>query len=101
MSYKAVIPISEDLTITIEGSRWPTSTENLKEPKMSKREKAKSAAKRILGDECFQAMMNSRISVPQILDSAGLKAFMENLSGSHIEDLREGLNVLHKTGVLE
>ena len=67
---------------------------------MALREKAAFAARHILGDECYDGMRKANISLPRILEAAGLQAFYDHLSGVHVEHLRQALKELNSTGVL-
>lgn len=62
--------------------------------RVSDRLKALDAARMILGAEVFDAMTNASFSPVRIMNAAALKAFEDDLSGSHVEDLRRGLKSL-------
>jgi hypothetical protein len=64
------------------------------------RTRAKLAAKHILGEDVYASMKSGHISTPTILETAGGFAFRHGMNGDFVEDLREGLRVLHETGRL-
>jgi len=66
---------------------------------MTPREKAVEAARKILGETTFDALV-IRISTPRLLNMAAVAAFTYEMEGDHIGDLREGLKRLEECGKL-
>lgn len=67
---------------------------------MNRRDRAIAAAKKILGDETYVAMRKVNINTIEIIKVAAKEAFIHNLQGEHVEDLRRALKQLERDGVL-
>ena len=77
----------------------PTKTHSRTDKSL--RDKALAAARKILGDQVYDALTASSSAGPiKILRMAAYDAFIHELKGVHIEDLRRALKELDEVGEL-